>query len=100
MPTGARSRDKVEALLALDWRVDRDWPGYLARTVSEFVLSTSDPPSSVDPETAAWLAMALAGTRPKTSTAVVRTLMGEARVDEALLAFVRRGAKRPAMADA
>ena len=67
-------------------------------TVSEFVLSTADPPGSVDGETATWLARALADTRPKTGPPSSRTLMGEAhQVDEALLAFVRRGAKRPAM---
>jgi hypothetical protein len=33
MPTGARSRDEVEAVLSLDSieRVDDDWPRYLAR---------------------------------------------------------------------
>ena len=42
LPTGATSREEVEVLLSLDWieRVDRDWPGYLATTVTQFVLST------------------------------------------------------------
>jgi hypothetical protein len=79
--------------------MDDRWPEYLAKTVRDFVLSTSDPPGSVDPETAAWLARTLGGTRPKTAAAVVRTLIGDVHhVDDALLAFVRRGAKRPAMA--
>jgi hypothetical protein len=77
----------------------------LTSTPSEFVLSISDPPGSVDPETATWLARALADTRQKTGAAVVRTLvvrtlMGDVhQIDDALLAFVRRGAKRPAMAE-
>ena len=102
LPTGAKSREEVEVLLSLDRieRVDRDWPRYLATTVSEFVLSTADPPGSVDPETATWLARALADTRQKTRATVVRTLMGDVhQINEALLAFVSRGAKRPAMAE-
>jgi hypothetical protein len=102
LPTGATSRKEVEVLLSLDWieRVDRVWPRYLAITVSEFVLSTSDPPGSVDPGTATWLARALADTRQKTGATVVRSLMGDVhQIDEALLAFVRRGAKRPTMAE-
>ena len=102
LPTGAQTREEVEILLALDGieRVDDGWLEYLARTASEFVLSTADPPGSLDPETATWLARALADTRQKTGAAVVRTLMGDVhQIDEALLAFVRRGAKRPAMAE-
>jgi hypothetical protein len=101
LPTGATSREEIETLLSLDWieRLDEGWPGYLGVTVREFALSTSNPPGTVDPETATWLARALAGTRPKTAAAVVRILMGEAhQVDEALLALVRRGAKRSAVA--
>jgi hypothetical protein len=46
LPSGARTREEVEALLSLDGveRVDEDWPRYLARTVTEFVLATSDSP--------------------------------------------------------
>jgi hypothetical protein len=96
LPTGATSREEVEILLSLDWieRVDRNWPRYLAMTVSKFVLSTADPPGVIDGGTAAWLAAALADARPKTASAIVRTLTGEAHhVDEALVAFVRKGAK-------
>src|SRR5215211_7747741 len=63
LPTGAQSREEVEALLSLDWieRVDKDWPGYLAKVVTDFVLSTSDPPGdAVDAEMAAWLVALLA----------------------------------------
>ena len=97
LPAGARTREDLAILLALDGieRVDEGWPGYLARAVTEFVLSTSDPPGIVDAEAAAWLAGALSDAKPKTAEAVVRTLIGEAhQVDEALLAFVRKGAKR------
>jgi hypothetical protein len=75
LPTGATSREEVEILLSLDWieRVDRDWPRYLAMTVSEFVLSTSDPPGVISGEAAAWLAAALAGTRPKTASYSARS---------------------------
>ena len=93
LPTGATSREEIETLLSLDWieRVDRDWRRYLAMTVSEFVLSTSDPPGVISGEAAAWLAVALAGTRPKTAAVVLRSVMSEAhQVDEALVAFVRR----------
>jgi hypothetical protein len=96
LPTGATSREEIETLLSLDWieRVDRDWPRYLARTVSEFMLSTSDPPGLISGEAAAWLAAALADARPKTAAVVLRSIMGEAhQVDEALVAFVRKGAK-------
>jgi hypothetical protein len=93
LPRGVKSREEVETLLSLDRieRVDRDWPRYLAITVSEFVLSTADPPGVIDGDTAAWLAAALAETRPKTAAVVLRSIMGEAhQVDEALVAFVRR----------
>ena len=96
LPTGATSREEVEVLLSLDRieRVDRDWPRYLALTVSEFVLSTADPPGVISGEAAAWLAAALADTRPKTAAVVLRSIMSEAhQVDEALVAFVRKGAK-------
>jgi hypothetical protein len=97
LPTGATSREEIETLLSLDWieRVDQDWPGYLAITVSEFVLSTADPPGVISGEAAAWLAAALADARPKTAAVVLRSIMREAhQVDEALVAFVRIGAKR------
>jgi hypothetical protein len=96
LPTGATSRKEVQVLLSLDWieRVDRDWPRYLAMTVSEFVLSTADPPGVISGEAAAWLAAALADTRPKTAAVVLRSVMSEAhQVDETLVAFVRKGAK-------
>jgi hypothetical protein len=96
LPTGAQTREEVEILLSLDWieRVDRDWPRYLAMAVSEFVLSTSDPPGVISEEAAAWLAAALADTRPKTAAVVLRSVMGEAhQVNEALVAFVRKGVK-------
>jgi hypothetical protein len=96
LPTGARSREEIEVLLTLDSieRVDRDWRRYLAMTVSEFVLSTADPPRVISGEAAAWLAAALADTRPKTAAVVLRSVMSEAhQVDETLVAFVRKGAK-------
>ena len=70
--------------------MDDGWLEYLARMVSESVLSTADPPGSVAPETATWLAKDLADTRQKTGAAVVRTLVvrtltGDVhQIDEAL----------------
>src|SRR5918994_3230722 len=96
LPTGATSREEIEVLLSLDWieRVDRDWPRYLAMTVSEFVLSTADPPGVISGDAAAWLAAALAETRPKTAAVVLRSIMGEAhQVDETMGMLVRKGAK-------
>ena len=101
LPSGARTREEVELLLTLDpiERLDEDWPGYLARTVTAFVLSASDQLSAVDAEAAAWLTTALADMRAKTAATVTRAVVSEAhQVDDALLAFVRRGAKRSAMA--
>ena len=98
LPTGATSREEIEILLSLDslGNVDDDWPGYLVKAVKAFVLSTSDPPGSIDADTAAWLVMALSDARPKSATAIIRTVLSEARyVNEVLLAFGRRGAKRP-----
>ena len=99
LPAGAMTREELELLLSLDAieRLDDGWPGYLATTVSEFVLSTSDPPGGViEGEVAAWLVTALSGTRSKTAAAVVRALAaGAQHVDKALLAFVPRGGKRP-----
>ena len=98
LPTGATSREEVEALLSLDslGNVDDDWPGYLVTTVKAFVLSTSNPSGSVDADTAAWLVTALSGARPRSATAIVRAVLSEAQhIDELLLAFGRR-AKRPA----
>ena len=93
LPTGPQTREEIEVLLSLDRleRVDRDWPRYLAMTVSEFVLSAADPPGVISGEAAAWLAAALADTRPKTAAIVLRSIMSEAhQVDGALVAFVRR----------
>ena len=98
LPAGAMTREEIELLLSLDGldRLDDGWPGYLATRVSEFVLSTSDPPGVIEGEVAAWLVTALSGTRSKTAAAVVRSLADDAQhVDEALLAFVPRGGKRP-----
>ncbi len=102
LPAGATTREEVEILLSLDSleRVDEGWPGYLARTVTDFVLATSDPPGIVDAKAAAWLVTSLSDARPKTAAAIVRTLLGEAQqVDAALVAFVR-GARRPAIVEA
>jgi len=99
LPTGATSREEVEALLSLDslGQLDDDWPDYLVTTVKSFVLSTSA--GSVDADTAAWLVTALSDARPRSATAIVRAILSEARhVDEVLLAFGRR-AKRPALAE-
>ena len=100
LPTGPATREEIEALLSLDslGQLDDDWPGYLVTTVKSFVLSTSDPPGSVDADTAAWLVTALSDARPRSATAIVRAVLSEARhVDEVLLAFGRRGAKRPVL---
>src|SRR5215213_454414 len=99
LPTGATSREQIETLLSLDslGQLDDDWPDYLVATVKDFVLSTSDPPGSVDADTAAWLVTSLSDARPRSATAILRAVLSEARhVDEVLLAFARRGAKRPA----
>jgi hypothetical protein len=98
LPTGAVTREEVEILLALDGmeRLDDGWPGYLATTVSEFALSTADPPGVIEGEAAAWLVTSLSGVSAKTAAAVVRAIAADAQhVNEALLSFVRRGAKRP-----
>ena len=104
LPTGATSREEVETLLSLDGmgQLDEDWPEYLVRTVKDFVLSASDPPGTVDQDTAAWLVSALAAARPRSATAIVRAIVSEApRIDEGLLRLcVRRGAKHQASAPA
>ena len=97
LPTGPTSREDIEALLSLDsaGQVDEDWPGYLVMTVKDFVLSSCDPPGSVDADTAAWLVTALSNARPKSAAAIVRAVLREAgEVDETLLAFGRGGVKR------
>ena len=95
LPTGATSREDVEALLSLDWieRVDKDWPGYLARVVTDFVLSMSDPPGhAVDAETAAWVVSLLAHLKPKTAAVVLRSLSVEAlQIDEGAMSLGRQG---------
>src|SRR5215217_4527130 len=101
LPTGPTTREEIETLLSLDslGNVDEDWPGYLVTTVKAFVLSTSDPPGSVNADTAAWLATALSDARPRSAAAIVRAVLSEAQhVDEVLLAFGRRGEKRPCLA--
>src|SRR5215217_4098967 len=103
LPTGATSREEVEALLSLDslGQLDDDWPGYLVTTIRDFVLSTSDPPGSVDADTAAWLVTALSDARPRSAAAIIRAVLSEARhVDEVLLTFGKRGATRPAVSEA
>ena len=95
LPTGATSREDVEALLSLDWieRVDKEWPGYLARVVTDFVLSMSNPPAdTVDAETAAWLVSILAHLKPKTAALVLRCLTVEAlHIDEGSVVVGRAG---------
>jgi len=102
LPTGPATREEIETLLSLDslGQVDDDWPGYLVATVKDFVLSTSDPPGSVDADTAAWLVTTLLDARPR-SAAIMRAVLSEARhVDEVLLTFGKRGATRPAVSEA
>ena len=97
LPTGATSREEVEALLSLDslGQLDDDWPDYLVATVTDFVLSTSHPPSSVDANTAVWLEGALSAARPTSAAAIVRAVMKEAhQIDEALLLLPLKRAKR------
>ena len=98
LPAGAVTREEIELLLSLDGigRLDDGWPRYLATTVSEFVLSTADPPGIIDGEPAAWLVTGLSGVSAKTAAAIVRAIAADAQqVDEDLLSFVKRGAKRP-----
>ena len=123
LPAGRRRRRRLpggqpELALALRWRglgqdgeiellvslggiarLDDGWPGYLATTVSEFVLSTADPPGVVYGEAAAWLVTAFSGVRSKTAAAIVHAVVNDAQhIDETLLAFVKGGAKRPTLA--
>ena len=103
LPTGPATREEIETLLSLDslGQVDDDWPGYLVATVKDFVLSTSDPPGSVDADTAAWLVTTLSDARPRSAAAIMRAVLSEARyVDEVLLTFGKRGATRPAVSEA
>ena len=103
LPAGAITREEIELLLSLDGieRLDDGWSRYLATTVTEFVLSTADPPGVVEGEAAAWLVTALSGARSNTAAAIVQAVMSDAQhVDEVLLAFVRRGAKRSPIAPA
>src|SRR5919205_241458 len=96
LPDGPTSREEIETVLALDslGQVDQDWPEYLLETVVRFVLTRSDPPGSVDADTAAWLTQALAGAKPKSAAAIVRALRQEVQqVDDSLLTYGRR-AKR------
>ena len=94
LPAGASSREEVEALLSLDWieRVDKDWPGYLARVVTDFMLSTSDPSGdALNAETAAWLVSLLAHLKPKTAAVVLRSLSVEAlQIEEGVMSLSRR----------
>src|SRR5215216_2897225 len=93
LPTGPTSREGIETLLSLNslGQLDDDWPDYLVATIKAFVLSTSDPPGSVDADTAAWLVTSLSDARPRSATAILRAVLSEARhVDEVLLAFGRR----------
>jgi hypothetical protein len=97
LPSGPTSREAIEILLSLDrvGQVGEDWPGYLVRTVKEFVLSSSDPPGSVDADMAAWLVAALTGARPRSAAAIIRAVLREAQhVDEALRAIGRGGVTR------
>ncbi|HEX2136464.1 MAG TPA: hypothetical protein VHG30_11260, partial [Microvirga sp.] len=48
-------------------------------TVSEFVLSTADPPGVIDGEAAAWLVTGLSGVSPRTAAAVVRATAADAQ---------------------
>ena len=98
LPAGAITRKEIELLLSLDGlkRLDDGWPGYLATTVSEFVLSTADPPGVIDGEPAAWLFTALSGVSPRTAAAIVRGIAADAQQDDKeLISFVKRGEKRP-----
>src|SRR5215217_4579646 len=81
------SREEIEIFLSFDGlgNVYEDWHGYLVTTIKNFVLSTSDPPGSVDANTAAWLVSALSDARPRSATAIIRAVLTEARhIDEVL----------------
>lgn len=102
LPNGITSSSEAEALIALDAvldRVDDGWQGYLASALTAFVLSTSQPPGTVDGRTAAWLVGALDDVPQKTATAMAREVALAARqVDSVLLNFLGKTAKGRAKA--
>ena len=98
LPAGPTSRAEVEALLGLDRieQTEEDWPAYLTRTVADFVLAEAAPDRQGSPDATVWLAEALSKAQPRTAAAIVRTLAGEGvHLDEALIALMGRGPKRP-----
>jgi hypothetical protein len=92
LPDGCTSRADAEALIALEGvldRVDEGWPGYLANTLSAFVLATSRPAGTIDRDAASWLVGALRVLPPRTATAIAREASLQAtHVDGALLAYI------------
>jgi hypothetical protein len=96
LPNGISTRDEAEALIALNSgleRADDGWPGYLAEALKQFVLSTSRPRESINPETAAWLATALAGLRSKTAVEIAREVVNSGHADQALMNLIGQKSK-------
>jgi hypothetical protein len=96
---GIICREEADTLLALDRIVtpaDGSWTEFLVSGVVEFAVWTSRPTGYVDADTARWLVAALSAGGGPTENAqrIAFEVVKEAEtVDEALLAFVMRGAK-------
>lgn len=97
LPNGLASHSDAEALIGLAGlldRVDEGWPAYLSVAVREFVLSSSQPPGTIDQTTAAWLVSALARLPRNAAVALAREVTLDAQqVDNALLVFVGSSSK-------
>jgi hypothetical protein len=100
LPEGPRSREDVDALIALDKvleRFDDAWPGYLEASVTGFVISAAGPTGCLDRGTEGWLATTLSSARPGTAQAIARAVLLEVRSQgDALRGIAKPAAKRRA----
>jgi len=99
LPEGPRSREDIDALIALDRvleRFDDGWPGYLEASVTGFVVSAAAPTGCLDRGTEGWLATALSSARPETAQAIARAVLLEVRSQGDALRGIAKPAKRRA----
>jgi hypothetical protein len=98
LPDGIATREEAEMLLAIDAtvaRLDIGWSSYLAGAIRAFVLSSSDPPGPVDPETKGWLVDILSQGSARSAAAVAREIAADVPdADDRLLAIAGRSRRR------
>lgn len=100
LPDGVTTRDEADVLIALDRAVadaDPSWVEFLVTSIVDFVVWTTRPTGYVGRDNAHWLVASLGcGSGPTRNAKCIafEVIRDAEQVDEALLAFALRGARR------